>query len=203
MKSQAFSLVDQNLKFYVSRGKHSIRTRLDDDEIDLLFSTEMDDPILDLSRDLYAFQVLTGVSYKDLRTLTWSQNVRKNRKDYWLEGLRKKTGEYYSPFLVPEAVDLILKYRDANRDLLFNAPNIWTQNRRLKLVALACKIKKRITTHTGRHTFASAMIRGGMSLSAIRDSLGHVQVETTEEYARLERDVIKREMLRARNKRKK
>lgn len=33
------------------------------------------------------------------------------------------------------------------------------------------KITKRITTHTGRHTFATAMIRGGMSISAIRDSL--------------------------------
>lgn len=65
------------------------------------------------------------------------------------------------------------------------------------------KITKRITTHTGRHTFATAMIRGGMSLSAIRDSIGHVQVKTTEEYAKLERDVIKKEMLRARNKRKK
>lgn len=184
------------LKISVPRGKHKIRTRLDDDELEKLTAVSPDDPDLVLARDLYLFQCYTGVSYKDLRNLSWKENIRNNEDGVWIEGLRKKNGEYYTVYLIPEAMDLITKYKVVDRDKLFETPDVGTQNDRLKLIAFSAGISKNVTTHTGRHTCATLLLRRGASIDYIRDILGHVSSKTTEVYAKIEKPGIRQQMLK-------
>ena len=52
-------------------------------------------------------------------------------------------------------------------------------------------LKKNISPHTFRHSFATHLIEGGANLRAVQDMLGHVSITTTEIYTHLDRDYLR------------
>lgn len=65
----------------------------------------------------------------------------------------------------------------------------------IKRQALAAGITKNISPHTLRHSFATAMLRGGADLRVIQVLLGHSDIGTTEIYTHLDDDSLRREIL--------
>ncbi|WP_353139302.1 site-specific tyrosine recombinase XerD [Pseudopedobacter sp.] len=61
----------------------------------------------------------------------------------------------------------------------------------IKDLALAVGIKKNISPHTFRHSFATHLIEGGADLRAVQEMLGHESITTTEIYTHLDRDFLK------------
>lgn len=57
-------------------------------------------------------------------------------------------------------------------------------NLALKKIAALARVKKNLSTHIGRHTFASRLLRSDQNLAVIRKLLGHASVRTTEIYAK-------------------
>ena len=65
-------------------------------------------------------------------------------------------------------------------------------NAYLKELADICGIKKTLTTHVGRHTFATFALANGVSIESVAKMLGHTNVQMTRHYARvLDRTVIR------------
>ena len=53
-----------------------------------------------------------------------------------------------------------------------------------RTLARKAKLKKRVTAHTFRHTFATALVKNGADITAVQKMLGHVDLKTTEQYIR-------------------
>ena len=61
----------------------------------------------------------------------------------------------------------------------------------VKQLAEAAGVKKTISPHTFRHSFATHLIDGGADLRAVQEMLGHESITTTEIYTHLDREYIK------------
>lgn len=61
----------------------------------------------------------------------------------------------------------------------------------IKNLAMSIGLKKSISPHTFRHSFATHLIEGGADLRAVQEMLGHESITTTEIYTHLDRDYLR------------
>lgn len=62
----------------------------------------------------------------------------------------------------------------------------------IKDLALKAGIRKTISPHTFRHSFATHLVEGGADLRAVQEMLGHASITTTEIYTHLGRDFLRK-----------
>ncbi|MDD2382312.1 MAG: site-specific tyrosine recombinase XerD [Mariniphaga sp.] len=128
---------------------------------------------------------------------------------YFDQGFLKIEGKGDKERLVPvssRAVQEIEKYMEGYRkDLKIQkeSENIVFLNRRgkklsrvmvftiIKNLSEKINLKKKISPHTFRHSFATHLINGGADLRAVQEMLGHESILTTEIYTHLDRDYLK------------
>lgn len=68
---------------------------------------------------------------------------------------------------------------------LFNIGNLGSINKRIKKVAAMCGIKKRVSFHVSRHSWAVLALEYGMPIESVSKILGHTNITTTQIYAKV------------------
>jgi integrase/recombinase XerD len=65
----------------------------------------------------------------------------------------------------------------------------------IKQLAIKIGLKKQISPHTFRHSFATHLIDGGADLRAVQEMLGHESITTTEIYTHLDREYLRQAII--------
>jgi len=65
----------------------------------------------------------------------------------------------------------------------------------IKTLTLKSGIKKIVSPHTLRHSFATHLVEGGADLRAVQEMLGHESITTTEVYTHLDRSYLRQTIL--------
>ena len=145
---------------------------------------------LNIVKDLFVFSCYTGISYIDLNKLTRDNIVKGIDGNEWLITKRQKTKTNVKIPLLDKAIELIFKYENHPRVIANNGilPRLSNQriNAYLKEIADLCKIKKHLTFHIARHTFATTVtLSNGVPIETVSKLLGHTKIATTQIYARV------------------
>ena len=95
----------------------------------------------------------------------------------------------------------LMKIKPGSRDFVFLNRRGGQLTRTMILImikrqAIEAGITKTISPHTLRHSFATALLKGGADLRVIQSLLGHENISTTEIYTHLDETEIREEVLR-------
>lgn len=174
----------------IERGRSRQRRYLSVEELAVIEGSHTVPATLEKVRDVFLFQCYTGLSYADLLTFDVSMiQERGDRKV--IRDTRQKTGEEYFIVLLPPALRILEKYGG-------RLPVMTNQqyNLRLKALAAAVGLDRRLTSHMGRHTFLTMALNSGVPIEAVSRMAGHTNIKTTQIYATLVGSTMDREFER-------
>lgn len=138
------------------------------------------------TRDLFLFACYTGIACADIISITKDNIYRDEEGSLWLKYARKKTDFRARVKLLPEAIALLEKYKDEQRETLFpwQSPEMIAAN--MRGLRVLSGVMEPMTFHSGRHSFASLItLEEGVSIETISKMLGHSNIQTTQIYARV------------------
>jgi integrase len=131
-----------------------------------------------MARDLFIFQMFTGLGYADTQIFDIGQ-YREVDGRWRFIGERVKTGVPYVSMLLPPVVDVLKRNG-------WKVPRMNNQryNQMLKAIGMVIGIEN-LHSHMGRHTFATWMLSQGAKIENVSRMLGHTTVKQTERYAKV------------------
>lgn len=169
---------------------------LTDEEILLIANKEIGIPRLELVRDIFIFSCFTGLAYIDVSNLTPDHIITLGDKQ-WIMTQRQKTSVETNILLLDIPKAIIDKYNPAypkRENKLFPILSNQKMNAYLKEIADLCGIKKNLTFHLARHTFATMSLSKGVPMESVSKMLGHTNIKTTQIYARITNKKIEHDM---------
>lgn len=133
---------------------------------------------VDMARDLFIFQMYTGLAYIDTQKFDATQYKELNGKWKFI-GERVKTGVPYVSMLLPPVVEVLKKYD-------WHVPKMNNQryNQLLKAIGMVIGIE-RLHSHMARHTFGTWMLSQGAKIENVSRMMGHTNITQTQRYAKV------------------
>ena len=167
-------------------------------ELNKIMTTPLDSPNRYLVRDIFLFSVFTGIAFSDIRDLTCNNLVQAEDGVWWIHSKRRKTGTEFHVPLLELPLQIIEKYRGLNKDgKMFVMLSCSKTNGNLKKIAKICGIKRNITFHMARHSYASLItLSQGVPMETVSRMLGHRDLRATRIYAQVSNEKINTDMRR-------
>ena len=188
-RAMADGLVKQNpYNSFKIPPSASRRIFLTTEELDRIRTTDFGNKSIDLVRDLFLFMCNTALEYSDLMDLKNKDIVSTENTMFIIKNRQKVNSEVFAIPLLDEAFNIIQKYIENQQDkdgFIFPRRSNQKINLYLKTIADLCRIEKKLTSITARHTYATLMLSKGLPLETISHILGHSTTKTTRVYAKL------------------
>ncbi|WP_240676129.1 site-specific integrase [Botryobacter ruber] len=170
--------------------KEVVREFLTKEELQKMAAKEFEMERLEQVRDIFLFSCFTGLAYADVHKLKRSEIVTGLDGEKWIYTSRQKTDTTSRIPLLPTAQTLLEKYREhpqcVNQDKVLPVLSNQKMNAYLKEIADVCGIRKSLTFHIARHTFATTVtLSNGVPIESVSRMLGHTNLKTTQHYAKI------------------
>lgn len=174
------------------------REFLEKQELKVLLNKEITITRLAQVRDIFCFCCLTGLAFMDVQQLKPEHLVADIHGKIWIRKARQKTKNMCNIPLLDEAQKIIDRYREhpycQTHGVLLPVCSNQKMNSYLKELADICGIRKNLSTHCARHTFATLTLASGATIDNVAKMLGHANVNMTRRYAKVLDSSIMRDM---------
>jgi len=130
------------------------------------------------------FSVMTGLRFSDILNLQWENIFQDKSQGYYIKLKEQKTGNIQNHFIPDNAYSLLLK-EDTNEGSVFIDIKYTQITRPLKEWLDAAGMKKKISFHNFRHTYATLQLSKGTDIYTLSKMLGHKNVSTTQIYGKV------------------
>lgn len=174
------------------------REFLEKQELKAMLNKAISIPRLAQVRDIFCFCCLTGLAFTDVQQLKEEHLVADIHGKIWIRKARQKTKNMCNIPLLDEAQKIIDRYRDhpycQTHGVLLPVCSNQKMNSYLKELADICGIRKNLSTHCARHTFATLTLASGATIDNVAKMLGHANVNMTRRYAKVLDSSIMRDM---------
>ena len=168
-------------KYKTPKGRSKVRICLNMEEVMRFRNYTGPTAFRQKIADLFIVQCYTGLAYADLMRTDFTK-LQKVGEDYVLTSeTRLKSGTRFILFCLPPVMAILEKYE-------FKLPFLeyHVYNRHLKILGQKLGITKEVTTHIGRHTFATTIALGsGIPIEVVSKMLGHTNIQVTQIYAKI------------------
>ncbi|MFA5418010.1 MAG: site-specific integrase [Bacteroidales bacterium] len=170
--------------------KATERGFLTPEELLLLENKELKLPRLEKVRDIFVFCCYTGFAQADVEALSPADITTGIDGEKWIIINRKKTDGRSPIPLLPQAMDIINKYKNdpeaQAKGRLLPVNSNQRMNGYLKEIADITGITKNLTMHLARHTFATTItLSNGVPIETVSKMLGHNSIKTTQIYSKV------------------
>lgn len=129
------------------------------------------------------FAALTGLRYCDVEKLVWSEIQHSRENGYYIRFKQRKTNGAETLPINSEAATLLGERRNDSAKI-FPTIKYWHCDY-LKGWIKNAGIKRKITFHCFRHTFATLQMTLGTDIYTVSKLLGHKNLQTTQIYAKI------------------
>ncbi|SNR43850.1 Site-specific recombinase XerD [Lutibacter agarilyticus] len=145
---------------------------------------------LRIVKDLFIFSCYTGIAYVDIMKLSKNNILLGIDGGQWIVTKRQKTNTQVKVPVLKQTQLIINKYKNNLRvqttGTLLPVLSNQKLNSYLKEISDVCKIKKNLTFHMARHTFATTVtLTNGVPIETVSKLLGHTKLATTQIYAKV------------------
>ena len=170
------------------------REYLTEGELKLLMDHEFEDKALTFTRDVFVFSAFTGLAFIDLKELKY-ENIVDINGSKWIVSQRHKTNIPFQVKLLEVPYQVIIRYQHQG-EYVFEQMEYATMAKRIHRVMEEVGIRKRISFHCARHTFAVLALNKGMPIESLSRLLGHTNITTTQIYAKITMHKLEEDMNR-------
>ena len=170
------------------------REYLTEQEIAQLMKHHFRKEPLSFARDIFVFAAFTGLAFVDINELR-SENIVEINGSKWIVSRRHKTQVPFQVKLLDIPLQILQKYRNGG-DRIFGKMEYRTMAKRIGRVMQEVGIRKRITLHCARHSFAVLALDNGMPIESLSRMLGHTNITTTQIYAKITLQKLDQDMTR-------
>ena len=177
------------LKGKFKKGENENIEYLTEEQMQLIMNTR---PVpgtqMETVRDLFVFQMFTGMSYSDMQAFDIKQYKEETVRDkisvektkrFVYRGERVKTGVPFVGVLLPPVVDVLERHG-------WQVPKMPNQKYNCLLKTFGSVIGiDGLHSHLARHTFATYMLSKGAKVQNVMKMLGHKKIDLTMRYAKV------------------
>lgn len=140
----------------------------------------------DITKIAFIFACYTGLRLSDIETIKW-EHIHKNGYYQFISKIQVKTNHEVRIPLCRQAAKILseIKDNDYHSEYIFPMYSRSTIYADLKELERKSKIKKHLTFHVSRVTFATLSIQAGISIFVISKLCGHTDIKTTQIYTKM------------------
>lgn len=157
------------------------RQYLTEEELGILWNTEIK---MEKVKHMAIFSALTGLRFVDVNNLQWADIFNDNHQNYYILLREQKTKSIHNHPISKTAYE-ILKKQETVEGYIFENVKYHEITRPMKDWIEKSGIKKKISYHNFRHSYATLQLANGTDIYTVSKLLGHKNLSTTQIYTKV------------------